>query len=98
MINGKRNTDKMTWQEFQEWQRWDEFPELVDNPPLTVDVSFFFEKNEYYIIECYGKFHIYNAKWNVVFSHENFRTLLITPIPLFHGKSFRDVIEQLEFD
>lgn len=49
MINGNRSTAKMTWQEFTEWQRWDEFPEKADDPPMTVDVMFFYKGNTYYI-------------------------------------------------
>lgn len=41
MINRKRELSQMTWLKFKAWQRRDEFPERSDNPPLTVDVSFF---------------------------------------------------------
>ena len=98
MPNGRKSMDNMTWQEFQAWQRWNEFPERSDNPPLTVDPCFFYEGKEYYIIEHYGKYHIFNGKWVSLFSHENFLILLTTPIPLFHNKSFADVCSELDFD
>lgn len=44
------NMAKMTWQEFTEWQRWDEFLERADNPPMTVDVMFFYNDNTYFIM------------------------------------------------
>ena len=97
MINGKSNMDKMTWDEFQSWQRWDEFPEREENPPMTVDVMFVYEGNEYFIAFDYGQFHIYTKDWNEIYSHENFLKLLTTPIELFHGKSFSGNINSLRF-
>lgn len=90
--------DKMTWQEFQEWQRWDEFPESADNPPLTVDVCFVYEGNKYYIVKDYGAFHIYSSDWSALYTNDNFKTLLTTPITLFKEKSFADVCSELEFE
>ena len=90
--------DNMTWQEFQKWQRWDEFPERADDPPLTVDVFFVYEGNGYYIVNDFGSYHIYSSDWQAVFSHVNFKTLLTTPIPLFHDKSFANVCGELDFD
>lgn len=98
MQNGKRSTVKMTWQEFQEWQSWDEFPELANNPPLTVDVMFFYKENKYYIVGDYGQYHFYDESWKAKYSNKNFLKLLTTPIDLFHGKSFRTVISELDFD
>ena len=87
----------MTWQEFQNWQRWDEFPERADNPPLTVDVFFLYEGKGYCIEKDYGSYHIYTSNWEEVFSRENLKKLLTSPISLFHGKSFADVCDNLEF-
>ena len=98
MVNGKRSMDKMTWDEFQAWQRWDEFPERADNPPMTVDVMFFYEGHEYYIVLDYGRFHIYTEDWNEIYSHENFLKLLTTPVKLFHDKSFSESIVCIGFD
>ncbi|MCM1277338.1 MAG: hypothetical protein NC299_18595 [Lachnospiraceae bacterium] len=98
MINGKRCTGKMTWLEFTEWQRWDEFPERTNDPPMTVDVMFFYEGNEYYIADDYGQYHFYTKDWTSVYADENFLKLLTTPIDLFHGKSFEMAIGDLDFD
>lgn len=103
MQNGKRSAVKMTWQEFQEWQSWDEFPEVANNPPLTVDVMFFYENTVYYIESGYNQYHIfkyyfYDRDWREIYSNNNFLELLTTPIDLFHGKSFRTVINELDFD
>ena len=98
MINGKRYTVKMTWQEFTEWQSWDEFPERADNPPLTVDVMFFYKGSTYYIDEEYEQYHIFDADWKYISSDKNLLTLLSAPVPLFNNKSFRDVIDELDFD
>lgn len=89
---------KMSWTEFQKWQRWDEFPEFTDNPPLTVDVSFVFEDEVYYIVYDYGEYHIYDSKWNAIYSHQNIKTLLAIPLSLFHGKSFAETCNELVFD
>lgn len=89
--------DKMTWQAFTEWQRWDEFPERADNPPMTVDVTFVYEGKVYFVDQCYGQYHILDEEWNPISSHKNLLTLLLTPIPLFHGKSFADVCSELDF-
>ncbi|MBO4477490.1 MAG: hypothetical protein J5757_04060 [Lachnospiraceae bacterium] len=88
----------MSWKEFQNWQRWDEFQECSDNPPLTVDVSFVYENNVYYIVYDYGEYHIYDSKWNAINSHKNIKTLLSNPIALFHGKSFAETCNELDFD
>lgn len=98
MINGKRDTAKMTWQKFQEWQRWDEFPERANDPPMTVDVMFFYEGNEYYITGYYEQYHFFDKDWKSQYANENFLKLLTTPIDLFHGKSFEQVIGELDFD
>lgn len=98
MINGKRSTAKMTWQEFTEWQRWDEFPERADDPPMTVDVMFFYKGDTYFIDESYGQYHVLDKDWNLISSDKNLLTLLTSPIPLFGNKSFRDIISEIDFD
>ena len=90
------NTCKMSWMEFQKWQRWDEFPERIDNPPMTVDVSFFFEGNEYHITESHEQYHLYTSNWDSV--HANFLLLLTSPVALFRKRSFKDIIHELDFD
>lgn len=91
------STAKMTWQEFTEWQRWDEFPERADDPPMTVDVMFFYNDNTYFIDESYGQYHILDKDWKPISSDKNLITLLTSPIPLFGNKSFRDIISEIDF-
>ncbi len=98
MINGKRCTGKMTWREFIKWQRWDEYPERTDDPPMTVDIMFFYEGNEYYIAYAYGQYHFYTKNWKAIYSNENFLRLLTESIDLFHGRSFKTAIGDLDFD
>lgn len=88
----------MTWKEFTEWQRWDEFPERADNPPMTVDVMFFYKDNTYFIDESYGQYHIRNKEWTPISSHKNLLALLTSPIRQFNNMSFRDVISEIDFD
>ena len=95
--DGKEVT-KMTWSRFMEYQRWDEFPERTDNPPMTVDVMFFYRGNTYFIEESYGQYHIRDEDWNPISSNKNLLTLLTTSAPLFKDKSFRDTINQIDFD
>lgn len=97
MTNGRKNTEKVTWIEFQHWQSWDEFPEKKSNPPLTVDVSFLYKGMEYFIIYAYEKYRIYNDKWVSLYEDDNFLHLLTKPIDLFENKSFAEVIETLDF-
>ena len=66
------NMAKMTWLEFTEWQRRDEFPERADNPPMTVDVMFFYNGNTYFIDESYGQFHILDKDWMPISSDKKF--------------------------
>lgn len=98
MLNGKRSTAKMTWKEFAKWQRWDEFPEKADNPPMTVDVLFFYKEKPYFIDSFCGKYHIFDKDWNSISSSENLLTLLTSPIHLFDDRSFQDIIHQIDFD
>ena len=92
------STAKMTWQEFAEWQRWDEFPERVDDPPMTVDVMFFYNDKTYFIDESYGQYHIRDKNWNPIISNENLLTLLNSPNALFNVMSFREAIHDIDFD
>lgn len=98
MTSGERCTIKVTWQEFQAWQRWDEFPERADDPPLTVDMMFFYEGNAYFINGYNYDYALLDEDWIPKYTHKNFLKLLTTPIDLFHGKSFKDVIGELDFD
>ncbi len=48
---------KITWEEYTVWQRWDEWPELSEAPPLTVETLFMYKGKEYLVTtlrcECY---------------------------------------------
>ena len=84
---------KMTWDLFKEYQRWDEFPEMKENPPMTDDFMFWYNGKKYFCTgEEYGNV-IVDEKWNRLAYNENFLDLLLTPI--FDGKSFKDVIEDI---
>lgn len=98
MSDKKRSTAKMTWQEFIEWQRWDEFSERIDNPPMTVDVMFFYKNSTYFIDEFHGQYHILDENWKSINSNKNLLTLLTTPIKLFNNESFCDVIDNIDFN
>lgn len=98
MKNGENNTVKMTWDEFKKWQRWDEFPEMYSNPPMTVDVVFYYHEAKYYIISDYEQYHIYDSNWTAIFSNKNFLQLLTTKLSLFCWKSFSEIINELDFD
>jgi hypothetical protein len=56
--NGKHITNNMTWKEYVEWQRWDEWPEKSDNPPLTVETSFWYNGQEYMVTSINGVYAI----------------------------------------
>ena len=94
MPNGEMYTKKITWEEFKDWQ---DFPIGDNNPPLTVEVTFIYEGKIYYIDSGYDKQYVYknyfyNEKDEELYSHENFLTLLTTPLELFHGKSFEQML------
>ena len=97
MLHGAdgQNTNKMTWEQFTKFQRWDEFLERSENPPMTVDFMFWKDEQKYY---CTGEDHgfvIVDADWNRLAYDKNFLKLLETP--LWDGRSFKDVINDLLF-
>ena len=86
---------KMTWEQFVVYQRWDEFPERRDDPPMTVDFSFWYGGNKYYCTgEDYGNV-IVDEQWHRVGYNKNLLTLL--EMALFDGRSFRESIEDILF-
>ena len=98
MLHGAdgKNINKMNWQQFCEFQRWNEFQERADNPPMTVDFSFWIDDKLYY---CTGEDHGYiitDKDWKRIGYNENFLTLLETP--LWSGKSFHDCINDILFE
>jgi len=86
----------MKWNEFKTWQRWDEFPDLVNNPPMTVDFSFTYKRKQYFVEKTDNEYQILDSNWNTVLSNSNFLFLLSSPI--WDGKSFKDVIENILFE
>ena len=84
---------KMSWENFQKWQRWDEFPERSDNPPMTVDFTFWYREKKYFCTgEDYG-YIIADEDWNRLAFNNNFRQLL--EIPVFAGKSFHQILSEI---
>lgn len=93
-----RTQTKMTWDEFSKWQRWDEFPELKENPPMTVDVYFFYNGDGYYIDGIGDEYVLQTESWEAVASDKCFLRLLTKPLEVFGGHSFQELIQELEFD
>ena len=86
----------MTWDDFIRFQRWDEFPEKKDDPPMTADFSFTFRGKKYYCTgEDYGNV-IVDEQWNRLAYDTNLLKLLEEP--LLEGKSFRELIEELDIE
>ena len=98
MLHGPdgKNVNKMTWQRFTEYQRWDEFPERRDNPPMTVDFSFWLDGKLYYCTGEDNGFVFVDKDWNRLGYDKNFLSLLETP--LWDMKSFRDRIDDILFE
>ena len=95
-IEDGKDVTKMTWQQFIEFQRWNEFPERSDNPPMTVDFSFWIDGKLYYCTgEDYG-FIFADKDWKRLGYNKNFLTLLETPF--WNGKSFHDRIGDILFE
>lgn len=86
---------KINWEQFKSWQSWDEYPELSANPPMTLDMTFYYEDKEYYLEEIRDGFAILTSDWDEVIYSENFLTLLT--MPLFEEKSFKKLIEEFWF-
>ncbi len=94
-LDGK-NVIKMNWQQFCEFQRWNEFPERADNPPMTVDFSFWFKENLYYCTGEENGFIFTDKDWNRLGYNKNFLSLL--EMPLWEGQSFHDCINDILFE
>ncbi|MCR5105115.1 MAG: hypothetical protein K6B68_11825 [Eubacterium sp.] len=87
---------KMTWEKFALYQRWDEWPERKDDPPMTVDFSFFKDGKLYYCTSEDRGFVIVDKDWNRLGYNKNLLKLLETPI--WDGKSFHDCIDEILFE
>ncbi len=87
----------ITWEQFQTWQRWDEYPERSDNPPMTVDMTFWYQNKEYYLDSINHQYAILSNNWEIIASNANFLTLLNKPIEQWDNKSFHELIEEMAF-
>ncbi|MBP5491438.1 MAG: hypothetical protein J6Y08_01200 [Clostridiales bacterium] len=87
----------LTIEEFARWQRWDEWPERADNPPLTVETSFWYRGKEYMVTSLYGRYVIVSQPdFEEVISNENFKDLL--DMVFSDGKSFSELIGEFLFE
>lgn len=82
---------KINWEQFKKWQAWDEYPELKENPPMTVDMTFYYNNEKYYLEEIKDGFAILTSDWKEIIHNENFLALVTTPV--FNNKSFKELIE-----
>lgn len=86
---------KINWEEFQKWQSWEEYPEMSDNPPMTVDMTFYYKGNEFFLDAIRDGYAIFTSDWQELSFEKNLLKLLTKP--LFENKSFKDLIEQFLF-
>ena len=97
MIVGKDGKPlvKVNWEEFQRCQSWDEYPEIIDNPPMTLDMTFYYNDKVFYLDAIRDGYAIFSSEWKEIIFDKNFLKLLTKP--LFGGDSFKDLIEQFLF-
>ena len=95
--DGNQETSNMTWDEYTKWQRWDEWPECADNPPLTVETSFWYENQEYMVTKlCDDYAIVLQPEFEIIISNKNFIDLL--EMAFRHGKSFKELLPKLFFE
>lgn len=92
-----KNLVNITWSQFQAWQRWDKYPERNDNPPMTVDMTFWYQTKLYYLDCIDHEYAILTEDWKPLAKDSNFLRLLHKPIKQWHDKSFYELINQLLF-
>ncbi len=95
--DGRKEIIKLTWEQFQTWQRWDEFPERIDDPPMTVDMTFWYKDKMYYLDIVNHEYVVLTEQWKTVEKDGNFLTLLNKPIKEWEGKSFHELIGEISF-
>lgn len=93
----KDNIVSITWEHFKQWQRWDEFPERKDDPPMTVDMTFWLEGKKYYLDSVGCKYVILSEKSDVIASDNNLLLLLTKPIDAWDKKTFQELIGEMLF-
>ena len=95
--SGNQATSNMTWDEYGKWQRWDEWPEKAENPPLTVETSFWYENQEYMVTKLGDDDVIVSQpEFEIIISNKNFISLL--EMIFIHGKSFKELLPKLLFE
>ncbi len=88
---------KMTMEEYAKWQGWDEWSDRKDDPPLTVETSFWYEEKEYMVTKLNGKYSIViQPSFEVVISRDNFLELLNAPF--IEEKSFKELMGEFWFE
>ena len=88
---------KLTMEEYAKWQRWNEWPERKDDPPLTVETSFWYQNQEYMVTSLRHVFVIVTQPdFTEVISNKNFKDLL--EMPFIEGKSFHEMIGEFLFE
>ena len=92
-----KNLVNITWKQFQAWQRWDEYPERNYNPPMTIDMTFWYKTKLYYLGYIDHEYAILTEDWKPLAKDSNFLRLLHKPIKQWHDKSFYELINQLLF-
>lgn len=65
---------------------------------MTLDMAFWYEGEKYYLVYEYGEYRIVDHDWNRVAGNPNMLTLLTDPIEAWGNHSFKELIEQLEFE
>ena len=95
--SGNQATSNMTWDEYGKWQRWDEWPEKAENPPLTVETSFWYENQEYMVTKLGDDYvSVSQPEFEIIISNKNFISLL--EMIFIHGKSFKELLPKLLFE
>lgn len=92
-----KHVSKMTMEEYANWQGWDEWPDRVDNPPLTVETTFWYRETEYMVTKLNKEYVIVKQpSFEEIVRNKNFLELL--KMPFADGKSFQDLIGEFLFE
>lgn len=65
---------------------------------MTVDMTFWYEGEKYYLDSVEHAYGILTEKWETVAMDSNFLFLLNKPIERWNGKSFRNLIDRITFE
>lgn len=87
----------MSWDEYTRWQRWDEWPERANNPPLTVETTFWYQNKEYLVTSLRNEYVIVSQPdFDEIICSDNFISLL--NMPFIGNQSFKDLICEFLFE